>query len=42
MNTVTADKVYFVLPEKWNVPAVKLQDDASLGELPDRQNCFQQ
>lgn len=40
MNTVTADKVYFVLPNEWNAPTVTLQDDASLNELPDRLDYF--
>ncbi len=40
MNMVTADKVYFVLPNEWNAPAVTLQNDASLSELPDRLDYF--
>ncbi len=40
MNTVTADKVYFVLPNEWNAPTVTMQDDASLSEIPDRLDYF--
>ena len=40
MNTVSADRVYFVLPNEWNAPAVTFQDDASLVELPERLDYF--
>lgn len=40
MNAVTADKVYFVLPNEWNAPVVTMLDDASLSEIPDRLDYF--
>ena len=40
MNTVSAARVYFILPNEWNAPVVTFKDDASLAELPDMVDYF--